>query len=135
MAITKLEKLFKNICLDKPSQKAIDSFKKYPNQKDLSNFLVEILKAFLKEINSTNRWDSDLEYGIAHSCRILGELKSAEACKPMIELMDKVKDNWEAIVYDSIMIGMEGMGEPALELVYEKYQTDKENPELASTWI
>lgn len=135
MAITKLEKLFKNICLDKPPQKAIDRLTKYPSQKELINFLIEKLKTFLKEINSTDIWDSDMEYGIAYSCRILGELKSAEACKPMIELMDKVKDNWEAIVYDSIMIGMEGMGKPALELVYKKYSADKENLELASTWI
>ncbi len=135
MSVSNLEGLFKNICCLRPPIKTIEQLKRYPNRQELISFLVDRLKLFIKDIDSTDYWDSDFEYGISKSCRILGELKAAKACEPMIELMDKYKEDYLADIHNSIMIAMEGIGRPALEPAYKKYKADKEFPESSSIWM
>jgi len=66
---------------------------------------------------------------------LLGQFKAHEACKPMIELLDRVKDDWNSELYNATTLGLEGMGESAMEPALEKYQEDKDDPVRASTWV
>lgn len=130
-----LEKLFLGLCRYKPTKRALDKLKKYPDRQTAVDFLVGKLTAFITETDKADQWDHLLEWGITHSCTLLAQFKADEACKPMIEMLDRVKDDWESELYNTIMLGLEGIGEPALEPAFEKYQKDKGHTERASVWV
>ncbi|MEW5995077.1 MAG: SEC-C metal-binding domain-containing protein [Candidatus Zixiibacteriota bacterium] len=135
MTSKELERLFKGLCREKPSQSHVEKLTDYPDRDGLVSFLVEKLAHFLKITDTQDKWDSDLEYGICHACRLLGDFKAEQATPLIIELLDSVKDQYLAILYSSALLALEGMGPSALEPAYEKYLLDKHDPEHASVWV
>jgi hypothetical protein len=135
MTYRELEKLFQDICQIKPLTESLKKLRQYPDRRQVIDFLIDKVGELLEEIRKINKRHGGLERGVIQACFILGEFKAKEASRPMVELLDRAKDDYEAELYNAAMIGLEGMGESALELTYEKYVRDKDNPERASTWL
>lgn len=130
-----LEKLFLKICKSKPPKSCLKKLGEYQNQHAVREFLIGKLNELLAMSEVAEEWDNDFEWGVIHSCYLLAELQAEEAGEVLVELLDLVKDDHDAALYDAIMFGLEGIGQTALESAYKKYKRDSEDSGRASTWI
>ena len=130
-----LESLFLKICKNKPPKTALKKLGGYRDQQDVKEFLISKLNEMIAKSIEPEEWDSNFEWGVTHVCYLLAELHAEEAGEPMVELLDRVKCDPDAALYEAIMFGLEDMGQSALKSAYKKYSRDKNNPEYASTWL
>lgn len=130
-----LEKLFLRICRNRPPKSSLIKLAEYRNQRDVREFLISKLNELLAMSEVSEEWDNDFEWGVIHSCYLLAELQAEEAGEILVELLDLVKDDHDAALYDAIMHGLDGIGQTALEGAYKKYKRDREDPGRASTWL
>ena len=130
-----LESLFAAICKYRPSKERLNRLNDYSDRQGVVEFLVSKLEALLAESDLPDEWDRNLEWGVVHACRLLGEFKAEEAIVPMIEILDRLKDNPDTYLYDAAMTALEGAGPKALEPAYRKYEQDRHHLEWASPWV
>jgi len=135
MAELELEQLFAGLCRRKPLQKSLNTLKEHPQRQVVIDFLIHKLTEFVFEVTTSDTWDSKQEWGVTHSCFLLGELKAAAAGEILINVLDLVKDDFDAVLYNAAALALEGFGQSALEPAYERYQRDEDHEERRSVWV
>lgn len=131
---SELEGLFRKISQRTPSKAAFKNLTQC-DYKKLVTFLVGKLIQWTDKLSNQQIGDSASEWGIIHSCHLLAKLRAHEACVPMIELLDLVKDSEDSVLFDTLMICLEDMGYSALDSAYDKYLKDKHDYKYGSTWL
>jgi len=131
-----LESFYKKICKGKPPKTYLTKLRKYPDQDALVEFLVSKIELYVTLFNSADgSIDSNQEWGIIHSCRILDELNDPRAAFPLVEILDLVKNDYMSWLYNAAIIALIDMGPAAFESAYQKYKRDHHDADLASTWL
>lgn len=131
-----LERLFDKLCAEKPLKSAIKRLKGFSDRAAVVVFLVGKLERFTALIHAGDEGeDSGFEWGITHTCSLLGDLKAPEAAVPLVEILDLVMDHWDTYLHNSVMLALEGMGSAALDAVHERFQQDRLDAERMTTWL
>jgi len=130
-----LETLFAAICKRKPAQNCLQQLRDYPDRQAVIRFLVSKLETLIARLDDQGEWDTRLEWGAIHACRLLGELRSEAAIVPMIEILDRLDEDRDAYLHDAAMMALEGAGPAALEPTLQRYARDRHYPVRGSTWL
>jgi len=131
-----LERLFDKLCAEKPLKSAVKRLKGFSDRAAVVAFLVEKLERFIAAVHAgDDDRDSAYEWGIVHTCSLLGDLDAPEAAVPLVEILDLVVDHFDTYLHNSVMLALKGMGTAALDTVWEKYERDRLDGERKSTWL
>lgn len=131
-----LERLFDKLCAEKPLKSAVKRLKGFSDRKAVVAFLVGKLERFTALIRAGDEGgDSAHEWGITHTCSLLGDLKAPEAAVPLVEILDLFVDHFDTYLHNSVMLALKGMGAAALNAACEKFQRDRLDEERKTTWL
>jgi len=131
-----LERLFDKLCAEKPLKSAVKRLKGFSDRTAVVAFLVGKLERFTAAMRAGDEGqDSAHEWGIIHTCSLLGDLKAPEAAVPLVEILDLVVDSWDTYLHNSVMLALNGMGTAALETACEKFQRARLDMERKTTWL
>ncbi len=133
--ISELEKLFRAISVKKASDQALKKLEEYPARDQCIQVLSAKLRASHRMAQTDGPWDSKLENGSIHACRLLGEMKAEAAIGILIETLDSVKENFDLIIFSASLLALGDIGPPVLEPVYAKYEEDIDNQDNKETWL
>jgi hypothetical protein len=133
--ISELEKLFRAISVKKASDQALKKLEEYPERNQCIQFLIAKLRACHRMAQTDGPWDSKLENGSIHACRLLGKMKAEAAIGILIETLDSVKENFDLIIFSASLLALGDIGPPVLEPVYAKYEEDIDNQDNKETWL
>ncbi len=133
--ISELEKLFSAISVEKAPEKALKKLEEYPERDQCIQFLIAKLRACHRMDQTDGPWDSKLENGSIHACRLLGKMKAEAAIEILVEVLDSVKEKPDLIIFSASLLALVDIGPPVLEPVYAKYEKDQDDPICAETWL
>ena len=133
--ISELEKLFRAISVKKASDQALKKLEEYPERNQCIQFLIAKLRASHRMAQADDSWDSKLENGCIHACRLLGKMKAEAAIGILIETLDSVKENFDLLIFSASLLALGDIGPPVLEPVYAKYEEDIDNQDNKETWL
>ena len=133
--ISELEKLFSTISVKRASDEALKKLIEYPERDQCIQFLIAKLRASHQIAQTDGPWDSKLENGCIHACRVLGKMKAEAATGILIETLDSVKEHHDLIIFSASLLALGDIGPPVLEPVYAKYEEDLDNQDNKETWL
>jgi len=132
---SKLERLFSKISKEKIPREKLEELRNYPDKNKLTDFLTQKLITFCKYSTEDELYDNDLEWGVIHTCEILGELKTEKAITPMIDLLSLIGDDYEIVLFSVAANALGKMGKIAFEPVYKKHKQNCDNLKDTSVWL
>ena len=133
--ISELEKLFRAISVKKASDQALKKLEEYPERNQCIQFLIAKLRACHRMAQADDSWDSKLENGSIHACRLLGKMKAEAAIGILVEILDSVKEEAELDIFSATLLALVDIGPPVLEPVYAKYEEGFDNQDSMETWL
>jgi len=131
-----IDALFTGICAESPPAEQKDRLRNFPDRATLVRFLIEKVEQYSETLrNNDDPGVPENEWGIIHSCHLLGEFKAAEASRSLLEILDLCADDWGLWLRNAALVALRGMGTSAFELVFDRYLRDRRDPERVSMWL